>query len=97
MKMKIQIVKKDYIVGCLFFIKKMRGERMERTEVSSSNIESIGYDESKEILEIEFKRGNIYQYKGVPDNIFQNLLRAGSHGKYFNVHIKDKYPTIKIN
>jgi len=41
MKMKTQVVKKDYIVGCLFFMKKMRGEMMERTEVSSSNIESI--------------------------------------------------------
>lgn len=78
-------------------MKKMRGGLMDRTEVSSSNIESIGYDKSKKILELEFKRGDIYQYKGVPDNIFQNLLRASSHGKYFNAHIKDKYPTIKIN
>lgn len=70
---------------------------MERTEVSSSNIESIGYDESKKILEIEFKRGNLYQYEGVPENLFQNLLHASSHGKYFNTYIKDKYPTIKIN
>ncbi|MCC4766197.1 KTSC domain-containing protein [Methanosarcina sp. DH1] len=70
---------------------------MERTEVSSSNIESIGYDESKKVLEIEFKKGNIYQYQGVPDNIFQNLLHASSHGKYFNAHIKDRYPTIKIS
>lgn len=75
----------------------MRDDIMERTEVSSSNIESIGYDESKKILEIEFKRGNIYQYEGVPENVFQNFLRASSHGKYFNVYIKDKYPTIKIN
>ncbi|AYK16255.1 MAG: KTSC domain-containing protein [Methanosarcina flavescens] len=29
--------------------------------------------------------------------MLQNLLRAGSHGKYFNVCIKDKYPTAKIN
>lgn len=70
---------------------------MERIGVSSSNVESIGYDKSKKIIEIEFKKGSVYQYKEVPENIFNNFLYASSHGKYFNVYIKDKYLTTKIN
>lgn len=70
---------------------------MKRIIVSSSNIESIGYDEDNKILEIGFKSGGIYQYKSVPKGIFQNLINASSHGKYFSAYIKDKYPTVKLN
>ena len=70
---------------------------MERVKVSSSNIRSIGYEESTKTLEIEFKQGSVYQYKGVPKNIFENLMNANSHGTYFHSYIKDKYPTSRIN
>lgn len=33
---------------------------MERENVSSSNLASVGYDEENEILEIEFNHGGIY-------------------------------------
>lgn len=33
---------------------------MERVKVSSSNIRSIGYEESTKTLEIEFKQGSVY-------------------------------------
>jgi hypothetical protein len=70
---------------------------MDKINVSSSNIESIGYDEDNKMLEIKFKSGGIYQYKGVPSKVFQNLMNASSHGKYFSAFIKDKYPTVKLN
>ena len=63
---------------------------MERQEVDSSNINSIGYDEEDEILEIEF-RGGVYQYEGVPGYIYNDLMNAGSIGKFFNEEIKHEY------
>lgn len=69
---------------------------MERQSVRSSNISSIGYDEINEILEIEFLSGGIYQYLDVPVYVYEELIDADSHGKYFNEHIKDKYKTKKI-
>jgi hypothetical protein len=68
---------------------------MKRTPVSSSNIESIGYENM--ILEVEFKNGSVYQYFHIPDIIYNHLMAAESHGKYFNEHIKNsKYPYTKI-
>jgi len=69
---------------------------MERQRVDSFDIESIGYDQGSEILEIEFKSGSIYQYSGVPIGKFDDLMSANSHGRYFNSHIKNDYGYRKI-
>lgn len=64
---------------------------MERQRVKSANIASIGYDEDKEILEVEFQGGGVYQFAGVPQTEYQELMTAPSHGKYFAQHIKNHY------
>jgi hypothetical protein len=64
---------------------------MQRTAVSSSNVESVGYDENNETLEIEFKNGSIYQYFDVPKNIFDSLMLSGSVGAYLASNIKGVY------
>lgn len=66
---------------------------MKRTSVTSSQIVSIGYDEEKQILEVEFKSwGNnkptaIYQYFDVQKEKYNALMSAESHGKYLNTEI----------
>lgn len=62
---------------------------MERINVVSSNIKSIGYDESSTILEIEFLNSRLYQYFNVPIEIYDELMNADSQGKYFNANIKN--------
>lgn len=69
---------------------------MNRQLVRSSNIRSIGYDQEKLILEIEFHSGGIYQYFEVPETIFNELMRAASHGSYFHRYIKNRYRYSKI-
>ncbi|MFJ5365950.1 KTSC domain-containing protein [Pectobacterium punjabense] len=69
---------------------------MDRTYVDSTNIESAGYDSNTSILEIEFKNGSLYQYSGVPEYIFQELISASSVGVYFNQNIKNNYEFQKI-
>jgi hypothetical protein len=69
---------------------------MDRTPVSSSNLVSIGYDSETQTLEIEFVRGSVYQYSGVPEHEFQGLMSASSHGSYFHANIKDRYPYVKL-
>jgi len=62
-----------------------------RTYVKSSNILSIGFDESKQILEIEFKKNHsVYHFYNVPKKEYINLLEAKSHGRYF-INIELKY------
>src|SRR5205085_728599 len=61
---------------------------IERIPVRSSNISSIGYDARSEVLEMAFHSGTEYRYFGVPEHLFQGLMNAPSHGKYFDLYIK---------
>lgn len=69
---------------------------MERIAVNSSNLASVGYDEESQTLEVEFNHGGIYQYYNVPENIYTNLMEAGSVGSFFSHNIRNVYPTQKI-
>ncbi len=69
---------------------------MKRQKVSSSNLASIGYDEDNQILEIEFNHGGVYQYFDVPEDVYEDLMNADSHGKYFVANIKDDYEYQKL-
>lgn len=61
---------------------------MDRKYVTSSNIASIGYDSISQTLEVEFLNGAIYQYYDVPEALYEGLMSADSHGKYFAEFIK---------
>ena len=68
---------------------------MKREQVVSSNIESIGYNSEKEILEIEFKTGTIYHYPNVIKEVYGELMIAGSIGRYFNTEIRNNFEFVK--
>ena len=61
---------------------------MNREPVQSSNLASVGYDISTNVLEIEFLNGGVYQYYGVPAQVHEGLMNAGSKGSYFHHNIK---------
>jgi hypothetical protein len=66
------------------------GESMEREKVTSSAIVSIGYESASEILEVEFPSGAIWQYLGISQEVFDELM-AGSIGGYFQANIRGKF------
>lgn len=45
---------------------------MRMIPVSSSNLESVGYENG--ILCIAFHGGRIYEYTGVPESVYQGLM-----------------------
>lgn len=65
---------------------------MDKRIVQSSNVASVGYDEASGTLEVEFVKGHIYQYFGVPQNIFDQFMEAPSKGVFLNTYIKNAYP-----
>lgn len=69
---------------------------MIRNYVSSSNLQSVGYDRDSSILEVKFHNGHVYQYRGVPSLVYASLMNASSKGQFFNGHIRDRYPYRKI-
>jgi hypothetical protein len=78
------------------------GGSMDRKEVKSSLLMSVGYDPETQVLEVQFGKkrdgtpGNIYQYADVPAEVYLALLTAESIGKYFLGTIKPKYTCTKI-
>lgn len=69
---------------------------MNRIPVVSSNIKSIGFEATNNVLEVEFHSGGIYKYRNVSQAIFDSFLKSSSKGSFFDQYIKDKYPTNKI-
>ena len=66
------------------------------TGVESSNLQSIWYDAKSKILAVRFTSGTRYQYTDVPSNVYDELLKAESHGKYFHRNIRMVYPYRKL-
>ena len=69
---------------------------MKRQLVESSNLASIGYDPINQILEVEFKKGGIYQYFEVQESVFEELMNADSHGVYFSSNSRNEYEFSKV-
>lgn len=69
---------------------------MYRKAVASSDIASIGYDDFTKTLEVEFNRGDIYQYYDVSEVVHKEFINACSPGKYFHAHIRDEYRHSKV-
>lgn len=59
--------------------------------VRSSAISQVGYEAISRRLRIVFVEGHAYDFCGVPEAIFEGLLRASSKGQYYNDHIRDRY------
>lgn len=69
---------------------------MNMISVDSTNISSIGYEDSTNTLYIRFNRGALYAYYDVPKHIFQNLLHSSSKGEYHAENIKNNYRYSRI-
>jgi hypothetical protein len=69
---------------------------MRFTAVESTVLATVGYDETRELLHVEFCGRAIYHYFGVPPLIHQTLLAAPSKGSYFNQAIRGRFPFCRI-
>jgi hypothetical protein len=65
---------------------------MRVTAVESTTLATVGYDEARELLQLEFRSRAIYQYFGVPAVVYEALLGAPSKGSYFNRFIRGRFP-----
>jgi hypothetical protein len=62
-------------------------------QVTSSVIRLIDYNERTAALRIIFHETGSYTYYAVPKSVYQALLCASSKGRFFNEHIRDRYPS----
>lgn len=68
----------------------------EMINVSSSNIESVGYDEQNQLVYVRFINGTLYIYKEVPKYEYEALLNAPSIGSYLHRNYKNIYTYERI-
>ncbi len=64
--------------------------------VLSTEIEWIGYEPKREMLQVEFIEGRIYQYDRVPERVYQSFLAADSYGQFFESQIKHHYQARRV-
>jgi hypothetical protein len=69
---------------------------MERYNVPSSNVSSVGYDPQTQTLEVEFLNGTIYQYYGVPQNMYDQMMQEQSKGQFLNTYIRNQYAYSRV-
>lgn len=63
--------------------------------VESSNVNKVGYDETAQILQVEFKNGGVYRYKAVPKDMYDAMLTAPSIGSFIAKCIKGYFESEK--
>ncbi len=75
----------------------MADERdFEMVSVQSSQLAAVGYDKESKTMRVEFQNGSLYEYSGVDEGVYANLISAPSAGSFFN-GIKNRYPFQRLS
>ncbi|PPJ47395.1 KTSC domain-containing protein [Rhizobium sp. KAs_5_22] len=61
---------------------------MSRITLSSREIAAVDYDPEALRLEVELRKGDVYEIDGVPETIYQTLITCESPGTYYHLHIR---------
>lgn len=69
---------------------------MERKRINSSRIRSAGYDQQKQVLEIEFSDGRIVSYRGVSAEVHRQFMNAPSPVSFYEDKIVESYPETRV-
>jgi hypothetical protein len=70
---------------------------VEREPVTSSLINSVGYDPSTHTLEVEFQDGDVYRYAGVPEFLYRGLLVTPSKGAFLHTRILGRFEHRRVD
>jgi len=69
---------------------------MPRADLNSTLLHAVTYQDQCAVLELEFRSGAVYRYFGIPQQTFEELLRAESKGGYFNSRIRNRFAYAKV-
>ncbi len=69
---------------------------MDRKEVESRLVKSIGYDPEKKVMEVEFTTTMIYEYRNFPEEVYNQILEARSIDNFFKDKIANKYKYVRM-
>lgn len=64
---------------------------MDLFPVDSTMLASVGYDSKARLLVVLYNSGKAYEYLDVPQEVYQNLIKAESIGHFMHDHILNQY------
>ncbi len=64
-------------------------------ECKSSQVKAFGHDPATNTLVVEFNSG-VYHYAGVPAEVFEEMKKAESVGRFLGQSIKGKFEFSKV-
>ncbi|HTI90653.1 MAG TPA: KTSC domain-containing protein [Puia sp.] len=62
----------------------------------SSVVQAIKYDAPSHTLRVFYVSGSVYDYREVPETVYEKMRTAGSKGEFLNAKIKGHYSFKKI-
>jgi lysyl-tRNA synthetase class 2 len=66
-------------------------------DVTSTAISQIDYDAERAKLLVRFVSGEHYVYVGVPADVSRSFVEADSKGRFFQLHVRDRYPFNRLD
>jgi KTSC domain len=69
---------------------------IEISNVDSSNIAALRYNEADQVMEVTFHNGGVYQYFDVPQHVWQGMLDASSKGSYLHANVKGAFRYARV-
>jgi len=63
----------------------------------SSVVSKMSYFPKSKVLRITYVSGTIYDYKDVPEDVYEAMREAFSKGTFLNEHIKGNFDFEKVN
>ena len=70
---------------------------MNWVQVKSRMLAAVAYSDDWQHLYLRFRSGDVYCYRGVPVERYQELLAAESKGRYCREHILNRVPYDRIH
>lgn len=64
---------------------------MEKTNIDTRLIKSMGYDKEKKIMEVEFTSDMIHQYRNFPEDLYNEMIKNKNIDKFFKINIVNRY------
>jgi hypothetical protein len=58
----------------------------------STAIRRMRYNAVHKVLEVEFTTGAVYEYFGVPEEVYEDFRASSSRGRFFAYNFRDRFP-----
>lgn len=76
--------------------KSIGGEIIDMEYVNGKTVATVGYDDEKRVLTIEFTRGPVLVYDAVPKSVYEELIKSPTPDGFFEDKIRHVYKNKRV-